>query len=249
MQNEKLVERQILDFVDSLQNMDVLDDMIGAFAALIARYGYDSFRCAEMVRHSEPLSPQMAFGTLDRDWAVFYRDQDYVYTDSTVQMVLQTRYPFTWGALKENRRLNSLTKRIFDEAKFDFQFSDGLLVPIHLSDGSISAVSLVGEKPDTRPAVNRGLGIAAIYLHSKASLLVIEDSQISSSRNKPIVSRRQLDCIQWVAEGKSDWEISMILGISEATVHNHVERAKRSLGVTTRVQAVVEAARRRLIIL
>ncbi len=43
------------------------------------------------------------------------------------------------------------------------------------------------------------------------------------------------------AQGKSDWAAGRLLGISERTVHNHIEHAKRRLGVTTRVQAIVQA--------
>lgn len=50
---------------------------------------------------------------------------------------------------------------------------------------------------------------------------------------------RQRDCVVLVARGKSDWEIGRLLGISESTVHKHVEDAKRRYGVTTRIQLVV----------
>ena len=41
------------------------------------------------------------------------------------------------------------------------------------------------------------------------------------------------------AQGKSDWEIGRLLGISESTVHKHIEDAKRRFGVSTRIQLVV----------
>jgi LuxR family quorum-sensing system transcriptional regulator CciR len=44
-----------------------------------------------------------------------------------------------------------------------------------------------------------------------------------------------------VAQGKSDWEIGRLLGISDSTVHKHIEDAKRRFGVCTRIQLVVQA--------
>ena len=44
-----------------------------------------------------------------------------------------------------------------------------------------------------------------------------------------------------VAQGKSDWEIGRMLGISESTVHKHIEDAKRRFGVSTRIQLVVRS--------
>jgi len=247
-QNDQ-IELDVMEFIDGLDRLSSLDQLIPAFETLIAKYGYGYFRCAEIVRVNEPIDPKNAFGKLNKDWSIHYRGQEYVFHDSTVQMALKTKYPFTWSALQGNKRINSIAKRMFDEAKYDFDHSDGIVVPIHMSNGSVSVFSVIGKEPNTQPNVVRAIGLAAVYLHSKAQPFILEDSDIASPSFKSPISKRQLDCLQWVAEGKTDWEISQILGISEATVHNHVEAAKRSLSVRTRMQAVVEASRRRLIIL
>lgn len=57
----------------------------------------------------------------------------------------------------------------------------------------------------------------------------------------PRLTARERDCLTFVAEGKSDWEIGVILGVSQATAHAHVENAKRKLGCRTRAQAVARA--------
>jgi DNA-binding CsgD family transcriptional regulator len=55
------------------------------------------------------------------------------------------------------------------------------------------------------------------------------------------LSPRERQCLELAAQGKSDWVSSRILGLSERTVHNHVENAKRRLQVATRMQAVMHA--------
>jgi DNA-binding CsgD family transcriptional regulator len=55
------------------------------------------------------------------------------------------------------------------------------------------------------------------------------------------LGEREVECLQWVAAGKSDTDIAAIIGISAATVDYHVERAKQRLGVRTRVEAVAIA--------
>jgi len=57
----------------------------------------------------------------------------------------------------------------------------------------------------------------------------------------PHLTPRQRDCVMLVAQGKSDWEIGALLGISESTVHKHIEDAKRRFGVSTRIQLVVRS--------
>ena len=49
---------------------------------------------------------------------------------------------------------------------------------------------------------------------------------------------RERESLGFVADGKTDWEISVILGVSEATVRFHVDNARRKLGATNRAQAV-----------
>lgn len=55
---------------------------------------------------------------------------------------------------------------------------------------------------------------------------------------------RERECLQWAAVGKSEWEISQILGISEHTSEKHLLNAKMKLRAVNRVQAVAEAIRR-----
>ena len=52
------------------------------------------------------------------------------------------------------------------------------------------------------------------------------------------MTHREVECLQWAALGKTDWEIGELLGVTKATAHFHIEQAKRKLGVKSRVQAV-----------
>lgn len=62
-----------------------------------------------------------------------------------------------------------------------------------------------------------------------------------------VVSARELDCLRWVAAGKSAWEASVILGISERTVRFHLNSAREKLNCTTTTQAVAKAVSQQLI--
>nr|WP_244613872.1 helix-turn-helix domain-containing protein [Nitrobacter winogradskyi] len=41
---------------------------------------------------------------------------------------------------------------------------------------------------------------------------------------------REWDCLLWAGEGKTDWEISVIPGISRSTVTKHIMAARAKLG-------------------
>jgi DNA-binding CsgD family transcriptional regulator len=57
----------------------------------------------------------------------------------------------------------------------------------------------------------------------------------------PNLTPRERECLKWVAAGKTDWEISQILNISEQTAHGYVQNALIKLGARTRAQAVAQA--------
>jgi len=51
------------------------------------------------------------------------------------------------------------------------------------------------------------------------------------------LSRRELDVLSWVAEGKTNAEIGFLLGLSPRTVQKHLEHIFQKLGVETRTAA------------
>ena len=53
--------------------------------------------------------------------------------------------------------------------------------------------------------------------------------------------------LRWAADGKTSWEISVILKISERTVKFHLIQASRKLNAVNRTLAVAKALARGLI--
>lgn len=52
------------------------------------------------------------------------------------------------------------------------------------------------------------------------------------------LSARETDILAWLRQGKSNYEIGCILGISALTVKNHLQRIYRTLGVSNRTHAL-----------
>ncbi len=63
----------------------------------------------------------------------------------------------------------------------------------------------------------------------------------------PSLSAREHEVLDWLKAGKSSWDISMVLGVSERTVNFHVYNLLHKLGAINRPQAVAIALRRGLI--
>lgn len=68
-----------------------------------------------------------------------------------------------------------------------------------------------------------------------------------SRNNIPPLSKREIEVLTWLRQGKSSWDISMILRISERTVNFHINNIKQKLDVVNRLQAVSVAVQSGLI--
>lgn len=58
-----------------------------------------------------------------------------------------------------------------------------------------------------------------------------------------LLTPRELEILEWVAEGKTAYEIGIILGISKRTVEEHTSHLVEKLGATNKTQAVAIALR------
>ena len=61
------------------------------------------------------------------------------------------------------------------------------------------------------------------------------------------LSPREAEVLGWAMQGKTNWEISVILSVSERTVKFHVRNAMTKLHSRSRAQAVAVALRLGLI--
>jgi DNA-binding CsgD family transcriptional regulator len=82
--------------------------------------------------------------------------------------------------------------------------------------------------------------------------MLISPTDASSGRGAPeketisnceVLTNRQNAVLFWVSEGKSNEEISLILGISRRTVEKHLQLAFQALGVENRLAATMEYLR------
>ncbi|KAA1163367.1 LuxR family transcriptional regulator [Pseudoalteromonas fuliginea] len=60
------------------------------------------------------------------------------------------------------------------------------------------------------------------------------------SSNAVKITRREKECIQWASMGKTSWEISQILSISQRTVDFHLTNCIRKTNSTNRQHAIVK---------
>jgi len=71
--------------------------------------------------------------------------------------------------------------------------------------------------------------------------LVLRLEGVKKARSQ--LSPRELECLQWVSDGKTAWECAIILGLSQHTVRCYLESARHKLNATSNTHAVSIAHR------
>jgi DNA-binding CsgD family transcriptional regulator len=92
-------------------------------------------------------------------------------------------------------------------------------------------------------------GLTYHLLHYVFACLSKAQTRIEMPRSGPFpvemarghLSPREMTVLLWMKEGKTNWEIGRILGLSERTVRFHVGGIFEKLDVTSRTQAVARA--------
>ncbi len=168
--------------------------------------------------------------------------------DAVLVTAAQSYAPFLWSDIS---RLIALTpgQREFVDAVQASGLGAAVTVPIHRPRGADAA----GSYSDfagccsfmTKSGALLPLGslAAAHYVGAMAFDAAENLRRVRASplRRGPQLTPRQRDCVVLVAQGKSDWEIGQVLGISDSTVHKHIEDAKRRFCVSTRIQLVLRS--------
>jgi transcriptional regulator EpsA len=81
------------------------------------------------------------------------------------------------------------------------------------------------------------------HLHHLLNHVISQEGDVQPGEllSTPSVSDRELQILQWICSGKSNYEIGVILNISPLTVKNHVQKIFRKFNVHNRAQAVSRA--------
>jgi len=103
-----------------------------------------------------------------------------------------------------------------------------------------------------RPVARHAYFFELVLAHLHLALLRLPDETMATARRAPVeaarpLSTREAEILRWLAEGKSNYEVGCILGISAATVKNHLQRIYRALGVSNRAHALARCSALRLL--
>lgn len=231
--------RDALDFVQRLQTFGDMNDAWTAFLGFAANFGFTQGALADMPGPGERVQDTVVCLSWPEAWTKRYIERDYIRNDPARLHLSRSVEPFSWREMAACDAYTPQQKRIVYEAS-EFGLKSGIIFPMPGLRSGPAMVTIAGENNDVSYDDRMRLHFAAIYTHAIVRKLarVRPDQPVA-----PSFSPRERECLQWYAEGKSEWEIGEILSISEKTANTYLERAKQKFGVATRKQAIVAALR------
>jgi len=229
-----------MSFVEDVRKQTSIDTVLERFSKTISAFGFNSYLIAGVPRPGEKLDGyQMASG-MPEEWFKRYLNKNYVTDDPVAKRLQSSSHPFIWSDTRHDKSTDELGRLILDEAG-SFDMSDGFGVPIFGIDAFQAGVTMGGPVNELSPRDQGALHLVAIYVHNQIRELYKRDrGELPHVRLTP----RELECLKWTSIGKTSWEISKILNISQHTVDWYLASLGRKLGAVNRTQAVAEVFRR-----
>jgi LuxR family quorum sensing-dependent transcriptional regulator len=237
------IQQSAFDCIEQLGRLTCIEDIAARLRQAGTSFGFENFCISGLPLPGEQLDPYVLLSGWPDAWMERYIRGGYVHVDPVISRVRQSTMPFAWSETPADRR-DALAIRVMNEAT-EFGLVDGLAVPIHARHGFQAIVTFgapyMAPSHDERAALH----LIAIYAHGQVRQLLRGDSP--SRPTHPPLSTREKDCLCWASAGKSAWDISVILGLSQRTVEGYLVNAAIKLGAVNRVQCVAEAIRRGII--
>ncbi len=227
----------LIEKFDSLRTTEQVKDLLGN---VLSSLGYSSFLITGVPEPPARIEPHFLLNGWPQAFADHYERENYYSDDPVAAWCRRSIDPFEWSQAPFDPQAWPRAAEVMNVAA-DFGMRFGFCVPIASTIGVQSCVTMAGERPDFDPRAKGSARFLSLYAHSKAVAL----SEIEKARRlaHSILTDRERESLAWTAMGKSSWEISMILGVSERTVNWFIANAARKLGAVNRTQAVVNAIR------
>lgn len=173
-------------------------------------------------------------------WVEQYDRQTLSLSDPVHRASHVTSFGFRWSQLPSLIPL-SQGDQIILAAGRQQGIGDGYTIPVNVPGEACGSCSFANDADETLPMERLPFAqLVGAMAFEKARALWLPRDATGGIRRKKLTDR-QRDCLLWAARGKTDWEISQILGIAEETVAQHIRTACERYGVNKRMLLVIYA--------
>lgn len=221
-------------FLDEALEAAGMPQLGRAFSALAGHMGYERAVMLDAGRFDGDMRAAILFAAQSKSELSAFGNENNYADHPLVRHAAATDAPFLLEALRQQQAVP--LDRWLAALPPEIRAGQTLMLPVHRESRLMLLGGLNGLAPDTTP-------LACAMLHTAAHVFY---DRVVALRARPqdavALTNRESECIRWVAHGKSDAEISALVGISARTVRYHLHNAKTKLGAVSRLEALAKLA-------
>ncbi|HKZ17667.1 MAG TPA: LuxR C-terminal-related transcriptional regulator [Geobacteraceae bacterium] len=236
-----------LSGIDAIKLLEVIhesiscnseEDFINLYPKIQELFPFD-FAAAMLGHHDSRKGAVILHGvniSFPEEWCREYFSRNYHQTSALSRRnFMDFRPQYMTDTWKKYRQPNEIISLCLD-FRIREGYAHGLRPTARGQNGSMFAFSGMSMKYDRRTVAL--LELAVPHLHLALSR-IFENKGVENK--KTAISAREKEVLDWLKLGKSSWDISVIMGISERTVNYHVYNIMQKLDAVNRPQAVAAA--------
>jgi LuxR family quorum sensing-dependent transcriptional regulator len=232
--------RSAFDLIDELERVTTTEQIGERLGSALSSLGYSAFLITGVPEPPARVEPHFVLNRWPAGFTEHYARENYYFDDPVAAWCRRSMNPFEWSQAPFDPNTWPRAAEVMKVAA-EFGMRQGFCVPIASRHGIQSCVNMAGERPDFDPQAKRAAQFLGLYAHAKS--LALSEIEKGQRHAETTLTEREREALSWTAAGKSSWEISVILGVSERTVNWFIANAGRKLGAVNRTQAVVNAIR------
>ncbi|HWF58850.1 MAG TPA: LuxR family transcriptional regulator [Nitrospira sp.] len=173
------------------------------------------------------------------EWLYLYWKNGFADVDPVFKSALKSPGTQHWREIY--RHMSSEKEHEFLATARQFGLCDGITTgSVDPACGVATFCSFASEQALDAKQMVPLVEYAGYYIHM-ALLRAAPKSAPQTARCVKELSAREVTILNWMKNGKTNWEIGKILGVSERTIRFHIESIFSKLEVTSRSQAVATA--------
>ncbi len=209
--------------------MDLTDQTLDGFIDYVrGHYGLANVAYLCPSFRGRSISDPFANMTYSDAWIEHYKSQSYASIDPVINVGARSLLPVDWARLP---RGGKKIQRLFDEAREAGVGQHGVTIPVRGPTNGLWAL-FIATSNETETNWNarrfelvRDLVHVAHYVHQRAYNLHVEEDQVDLNA----ITKREIEALEWSAEGKSLADIAVLMRISLETVKAHLDSARFKL--------------------
>jgi LuxR family transcriptional regulator, quorum-sensing system regulator LasR len=229
------------DALDRLSRVESEVDVTSQLKDISITLEFEFFLYAEIVNLGKQNSMVKIISNYPSEWRIKYDAENYIKVDPIMEHCENRLVPVIWS----NIAYRSCREQEFMEEARGFGLATGISFPNHWKNGDVGVLSFANRSTSDASASSRRFdpitiaqgALTAAFMHDAIERLVSKQKNLLRA---PLTGR-ELECLKWISIGKTTWEISSILGISEHGVLYHIRNVMSKFDTQSRHVAVLRA--------